>query len=653
MSAIWGLIKIEGSEITKIKCTNMNSSMGVYKLDFVDSWSNKNAYLSCGLQYITPESNNEKQPLFDEKLGLVLVADAIIDNREELFELLNINVNNSEEISDSYLILETYKKFGKDCPKYLVGDFGFVVFDSKNNEFFCARDHVGSRTFYYYYKDNTFAFGTVIKPILETFENKPNINERWIADFLTLPLVVHESEPRETIYKDIFQLQPAHCITYKNSCLKEEKYWDPIKEIKPLKLKTDSEYEEAFKKVFFEAVRCRTRSNGGVGIMLSGGRDSTSVAAVASKYLDDKNKKLKAYSSIPIKEFKNNSKKYFVTDESEYIKSLCDMYKNIELTFCRCENKNSLTDIDYLTDILEQPHKIIENLFWINEIIEKSSEQGCKVLLHGQFGNWTISYGDFLTQQVTLFRGLKFIKLFKEANTYRKKWEVPKAILVKSIIRAILPYSIRKIVSDKIRDKKNEYENIPTSLELLKKWNIIKRIKERGFYIKPLKYNDIKEARINMMKPLLFSQVGATKTKLSLAQGIISRDPTKDKRLIEFCLSIPSEQFVKDGIERRLIYKGMEGIIPDKIRLNYRSRGLQGADWVQRIIRKWENIYPEIENIINNKINEKYFNLNKLKKEFDSIGFDLNDNKSSSLRMLLVSYITANFIERFNKKYIK
>ena len=94
----------------------------------------KNNYLMVsGHLFITDENKREVLPLYNEELGLILVSDAILDNREELIEIFNkdkYKINNS--ITDSELILMSYEKWGEDCPKYLLGDFNIIV--TKFNE---------------------------------------------------------------------------------------------------------------------------------------------------------------------------------------------------------------------------------------------------------------------------------------------------------------------------------------------------------------------------------------------------------------------------------------------------------------------------------------------------------------------------------------
>jgi asparagine synthase (glutamine-hydrolysing) len=383
--------------------------------------------------------------------------------------------------------------------------------------------------------------------------------------------------------------------------------------------------------------------------MLSGGLDSGSVACIAAKQLDAKNKRLKAFSSVPIAEYKDYLPKDLIADESEYVKSIVDMYNNIDLTYCRSENKNSVTDIDFFINILEQPHKLIENLFWYNQIVKSASESDCKVLLNGQGGNMTISSGYFMANILTMLKKAKIIKVIKEINGYSKLYNAPKKYITNAVIRAAIPYNFKKLVRKKTYKNIDVFEMTPVNKNLIAKWDLKKRLKEKGFYNYPIKQTDSNQMKKYIVDPIALSQIALIETKLSLAHGIVIRDPTNDKRVIEFCISLPDEQYVRYGKERFLIRRAMKNILPDKIRLNYEKRGRQSADWVQRLQPYWQNIYNKLEKTLKDDSISNYIDIDKVKKQLESVGKCINEECSQKVRMLLVTFIFSQFINEYSK----
>ena len=108
----------------------------------------------------------EQLPFYDYEMQCAITSDAIIDNRKELFERLQIESTYQKYITDSELILRAYYKWKEDAPKFLVGDFAFMIWDQKQQRLFGARDFSGSRTLYYHKSHEKFAFCTIIEPLL-------------------------------------------------------------------------------------------------------------------------------------------------------------------------------------------------------------------------------------------------------------------------------------------------------------------------------------------------------------------------------------------------------------------------------------------------------------------------------------------------------
>ncbi len=155
--------------------------------------------------FTTSESLHENLPYHDQDTGLIITADARIDNRHEL--ALELKIENNEFISDSYFILKSYEKWGENCPKYLLGDFAFTIWDENKKKLFCARDHMGVKPFYYYQNDEIFIFGTEIKTILTLDEIHNKINNKKVALYLS-----NIRSDNLTFFENIFSLNPAEFV---------------------------------------------------------------------------------------------------------------------------------------------------------------------------------------------------------------------------------------------------------------------------------------------------------------------------------------------------------------------------------------------------------------------------------------------------------
>ena len=225
-------------------------------------------YLS---QHVTPESVREVQPLVAG--DVVVVADARIDNRKELGGWLGVE---AVERTDVELILEAYRAWGVECAARLVGDFAFVVWDGARQRLFGARDALGMRSLVYRTEAGRTLFSTEVKQILSVPGVPARIYEPAVGVYLSGPYM----PPEWTFYEGIERLAPAHALVVEGGEKRVWRYWD-VDSGKRIRYRREEDYAEHFLEVFREAVRARLRSVHPVGLLLSGGVDSGSVAAVA------------------------------------------------------------------------------------------------------------------------------------------------------------------------------------------------------------------------------------------------------------------------------------------------------------------------------------------------------------------------------------
>lgn len=639
---IWGSVKLNKQENISGFGNEIIEQFSAYKIDKFRYIKQQNVVMGCGLIYITEESKNEILPYYDEEDQLMITADAIIDNREELFADFGINKEIWDTISDSQLILMAYKKWKKDAPKYLIGDFAFAIWDDQKKELFCTRDGVGTRTLYYYKSKDVFAFCTVMKPLVNTYCDQLELNQRWITEFFTLPAGTQEYECNETIYNEIIQFPVAKSITVSEHHFEITQFWNPLKDMKPIRYKNSEDYINIFNKIFDEAVRCRLRGIGEFGTMMSGGLDSGAVATVAASILAEQDKRLKAFCAVPMKEFEREDSKYKIYDETEYAQTIVEHSGNIDIAFVDCEGITALTHLGHYLNSLEQPYKLMENITWINDIYKQSSDIGCKVILKGQFGNATISRGDFIVHALTLFREFRYCTLIKEIIKGSRFHGIPTKFVAKQVLGAIIPYRL-KVLKHKILNKKKSFDrfsNTPINRELIDRWGVEKRFDKKNINLLVNKVLDFYESNEFILDDMTFAHLGAYDTKFGLAHGIIMRDPTKDKRVIEYCLNIPYTQYVKDGVERCLIRNAMKDKLPDKVRLNHIKRGVQGSDWIDRLYPHREEIMYEFNTVINLDYIKHFFDLDKLKQLISDE--TIWDEKNGSLIRLILTTIVFN-----------
>ncbi len=217
------------------------------------------------------------QPIWSN-CGVGIVFNGEIYNFKHLRELLEQEGITFKTHSDTEVILQLYLKKGIEAIHDLEGMFGICLYDPRFEKVYLIRDRLGVKPLYYYHDNKNFIFGSEIKSILEILPQKPDVNDQAIWDYLTLRYV----PAPETIWKNIHKLEPGHYLEYdlKHKKFGIVKYWSVG--FYSEKIQKNRNYEKEFEMLFLEAVEKRLlASDVPVGILLSGGLDSSCVAAAA------------------------------------------------------------------------------------------------------------------------------------------------------------------------------------------------------------------------------------------------------------------------------------------------------------------------------------------------------------------------------------
>lgn len=615
MGAIVGIHHHNKEPIPGEYISRLMESLQKYSADATDVWNHPNIFFGCHNQWITPESIGEQLPYHDHVRQLVITADAIIDNREELCSYLKISHQERKVLPDSQLILLAYHKWGEETPKYLLGDFAFMIWDERERKLFGARDFSGARTFYYHKNNNRFTFSTTIESLFTLPYIDQKLNEEWLAEFLVIPNIVEAVDIFSTVYKNIMQVPPSYSITVVKGKVTLSRYC--LIDVKQeLRLKSNGEYEEAFQDVLGKAVSARLRTHGEVGSHLSGGLDSGAVVSLAAKELKKRNKKLHTFSYVPESNFVDWTDPYYVANESPYVKETVNYVGNIVDQYLSFDGKSPLSEVDDFLEIMEMPYKFFDNTFWLKGINEIASEQGIKVLLNGARGNHSISWGSMtltFDYYADLFKKGRWKKLFSELDAYCNKFKTGKKIMI--------PFVAKRALSITKNDQESGRFPLLINPSFADKTNVLEKVKEHGIDLIGRPIKDLTEYRRNYYQQLfVWNKSGVAGTQLSLRYGLWDRDPTNDLNVIRFCLSLPKEQYATGGMGRSMIRRAMKNHLPDKVRLNQQSRGIQGADVIHRMEPEWEKFLNELDELINDPLACEYINVKVVKNALTKIG---------------------------------
>ncbi len=565
MSAICGIVGIH-EPLAHDEIRHMLSNLVAYAPDRIGFFAGDSIQLGQVQRFNTPESLSEVLPLEDEIAGPVIVADVRLDNREELFAALGIPTSEHRTMPDSKLILLAYQKWGKLCPSHLLGDFIFAIWDKRMRKLFCARDHFGQRVLYYTQCNGGFYFASVAKGITTLPMLKRELNEQKLADFL----VLMAPDPEETFFLSVKRLPAAHLMEVTSAGVHVERYWSYSRT--EIHHRSEAECLEEFRALFAEAVRCRLRSSYPLGSHLSGGLDSSSTTAMAATILKQQGQVLTSFGSVPPQNLVWQNRPGWRNNDSDYMYSVQRQHPNIDLALVQDHHKTTFSDIDRFHAFTDVPFLNPCNRTWVETILENAQHKNIRTMLTGAMGNMTISWRGIASPTI----GTSVRSAAKKARTWWRRRVLGQSPW--SHYSGIHPIFARQM---KLQSRFTTHSFL--SCEDPREWQLC-----RG---------------------AIHDTMSAYNAQRAIF-GVEYRDPSHDKRIVEFCLSLPQNRFCDGKQTRLLIRRAMENILPRDVQWRWDNGG-QAADWMHRLFATRDQMGEQLEDFSHSSL-KHYLDIGKL-----------------------------------------
>ena len=615
MSAIFGIVNLNGAPVDREYMNRMSEALAHHGSEGGGIWSHGSVGLGLKLRRFTPSDFFESQPFSSPDGQLHIVSDGRIDNRTELIEMMKSGMRKDSlldgdpsSIPDSVLILRAYELWGQDCVKHLIGVFAFAVWDGRSRQLFAARSPIVAPTLLYSWMSGTLAFSTAPGGL----HALPFIPRALCEQHLAELLVEMRGNGDDTLYRNILRLKTGHRLIAGYDGLKIDCFWQPDTG-REIRFKRDEEYFEAFHDLFQRVVDDSLRSCTPVALQMSGGLDSSSIAAVAAPLLGRRGERLTAFTEVPRTGFSGALPKGKYADETPLVQAVAGMYPNLDLNLVHTDGQIFLNDLDRLFFHLERPFRNTSNRVWIEAILQESSRRGIRVLLDGVPGNLTMSWnGDGLLPELIL--GGKWAEALNQTAA------IARNDIARSSLRVLLGQGILPLLPDPLYSAitRLRYPELRTS----RPWRtfspihpcfestqrVVERARESGY---SLRYRPVSDMRSLRLKAVMSQDFAIYSTAYRAMYGVETRSPAADVRIVEFCLALPENQFLRDGESRRLIRSSMKGHLPETVLAN-RKRGLQAADWFERLAGARPLVLAELERLKRSDLARRVLDLERM-----------------------------------------
>lgn len=561
MSGIAGIYHLDGAPVDPAALRRMAEAAAFRGPDGINFWIEGNIGLAHLALHTTPEALRERQPLLSRDGRLCLAADARVDNRAELIRALTSRGARLEDPTDADLILAAYEVWGTDCPKEIVGDFAFAVWDGRERRLFCARDPIGIRPLFYCRRGQTLFFASTIESIVAGLGERPPWNEPLLVDYLCWWF---DRWVDETIFEGIRRLPAAHGLEARPEGERLARYWTLGLQPGP-GYKTDAEYLEHFRDLFAEAVRCRLRSNAPVGISVSGGLDSSSIACMAHHLLEqgEPQPPVRLYSCV----FTDSSP----ADEHRYLQAVlekCPLFPATcipgeELWGFQEEVREGAAHLD------EPDIYPIRSLH--TSILRKVRSHGCRVLLTGEGGDQVLASGAYWQPWL-----IADIELGQVAREFRHFWRRTRWAALPSLARRMVAQVLKPLMPQRVflwwqlllqqAHSRDRWRHIPA-------WVNQENVRFLGAAglaedADPTTWLPNRSA-VAIYKKLTGGWYAACLSYLcsvGALLGIEHRLPFLDRRLADFLLQTPRHLRFAEGRTKVILRRVLAGFLPEEVR---------------------------------------------------------------------------------------
>lgn len=477
--------------------------------------------------------------------AVVLAADARLDNRDELVDLLAAD----RDASDAELILAAYLLWGEDCPQRLLGDFAVFAWDLRHRRLFAFRDPLGMRPLCYARTGSRFHVASEARQVLGCPGVPRDLDELTVADYLA----GCAAEPGRTFFHAVRRLPPGHRLVAGPDGERVERWWEPDTGARTRHPRAE-DYAAHFLETFRRAVADRVRdAEGTAGVLLSGGLDSGAVAAVARQILPRTGGSLFAGSFV----FESLRE----CDESDAIRAVTG-HLGIEADLFPAERHPLLGG-----DVGEDCRPCLETPFvgWeasMQDLLRRAVSRGARVLLTGHGGDDLLT-GTPLAYADRLRRGdlRAFAEVVHHAAGRGRSW---RWVLYHYLARPFLPASADRMLR-RMRGRSRS-SGIPEWIEpaFARRTGLAGRTEEPPL---PRSRDSARQALAEHFRQAPWDPVVHWYSRTLAPFGIEARHPFLDRRLAELLISFPPERIFRAGPRKPLLRQAMAGLLPDEVRL--------------------------------------------------------------------------------------
>lgn len=469
-------------------------------------------------------------------------------------------------------LLSLLARLGPDAFDRVSGDMTCAWWNAAERTLLLARDPSGYRPLFYREEEGRLLFASEPRGLFVD----ERVNRRLDLDYLGEWLAVLPRPSGRTAFEGIQRVPPGCAVVWRDGRTRLHRYWRP--ESRPLlRLRRDRDYADAVRDTLGLAVRDCLGETGGVGAHLSAGLDSAGVAAIAAEALGAQGRRLTVFTAAPHHPVDRALPPDRFGDETRLAAEVVRRWSNMDHVIVPNDAEPMMRMLDRRAAAMDGPVRNPSHAVWLDAISAEAGRRGVVTLLTAGLGNITLSHdGRFaLPQLLSTGRLFALAGLLREI---RRRDGASAMTLAARTLEPLMPvglkYAVRRLLGRSGALRLDEHSAINPAFA--RAHGLAERSEALAGDIRNLFGADARAARLAVLDRT--DQRGLWRAANRRMFGIDLRDPTADRRVLDLCLSIPEEQYVRGGGFRALARRALRDHLPATV-LDERRRGLQSADW--------------------------------------------------------------------------
>ncbi|PKP93093.1 MAG: hypothetical protein CVT77_06700 [Alphaproteobacteria bacterium HGW-Alphaproteobacteria-16] len=606
MSGFRGYLAYQAEERTQEDRSRAGATFLGAGLGKTRVWRDDIAALAHAQRIVTAEDRAERQPIQDPA-GRVVLFDGYLFEPSAIAADLGL----PPHTPDSQVAAAWFDRYGFQAFNRLKGDYSCALWDPREQRLDVIVAPMAMRIVYWHARPKGFWFATT----LSALHQFPGVPKTLDPLQLALQFTASVADRADTLYKDIRLVPPGTHLTSDARGVRERTFWH-LDTRHRVKMKTPQAYAEAARNLLDQAVRRNLRSAQTPGLMLSGGFDSSAVAATAARLLDPAS--LSTYTVEPPPAQTLAARRGWYDRERPYVDALADRYPNLDPHFCHSTEPASI-ELDPTPFFVAggRTQFNANHLGWFDPAYRAVRNNGHSVLLTGQSGNLTFSYSGLRGLGDLARRGRvdQLARLLPAVARYRQNtlWGTLKS----EVLIPALPPKWRAAIWRRRHsgeDPSTKYAAIRS--DFVTDVGLRATLQAQGDDGLSFYTTDSRKLIAHHMEAHRLRTIETCQT-LRGYHGFEIRDPFADPDLTEFCLAIPREQYLLGGVQRSLARRALADRLPDAL-LAERGYGRQNPEWFTRISAQRESFAAEIERLANTPLAAEMLDLPRLKQLIDN-----------------------------------